>query len=126
MVQVITNLVNIGKYAGIWVGPVRIRVYVVPHPNQHPHASEISIPDVVNESVHLIDQLYRACVSAGCSMNLVVDRPSIIATDINVVPEGSDQKSVLNAGAETGKQFGIPVGVRLVEREYTVVSNLWK
>ena len=126
MVQVITNLVNIGKYAGVWDGPMRVRVYMIPHPYQHPHASEIAILDIVNESVHLIDQLYRACISAGCSMNLVVDRPSTVATDIHVVPEGSDQKSVLNAGAETGKHFGTPVGVRLVEREYTVISNLWK
>ena len=90
MVQVITNLVNIGKYDGVRVDPVRVRVYMIPHPYQHPHTSEISTPDIVNESVHLIDQLYRACVSASCSMNLVVDRPSIIATDIHVVPEGSD------------------------------------
>ena len=96
---------------------------VVPHSNQHPHTSKVIILDNVDEVVDLSYQLIRWIVVASL-MDLIVDGPSINATDVDIIPEWCDEVPIDYTGGDSWEGLWTPVSIRFIEGEYTIVCNL--
>lgn len=118
-----THLIDIWVDIGVRQDAVRVGMNMVPHSHQHPHTNKTVILDSIDEAVDLIYQLIGWLIVSSL-MDLVVDGPSIGATNVHIIPEGCDEVPVHYTGGGPWEWLWTPVSICLVEGEYAIVCDL--